>query len=452
MNSKIKHFYNNLTDKQILSLAILIATLITAITVIVYENKTAKDEELAENYTRAFGELVTYVNNIDAALGKVMLTGTPSKFISLAGEIYATAALAKGDLEKIPLTNMGAQNASKFLSQIGDYLLSLSDKTADGSSLREEDRETMLSLSGYSRNMRNTFNRMQSKLADGDLTLSALDRELSMELPEVKTDLRDVENLFSDFPTLIYDGPYSDHMQQKAPEMLQDNDARQITAAEACSIAAAFIGNKKAETQVTAEGYGNWETYGVVCKTPERRAYVEVTKTGGYVSLLLDSRTPSRSNISPDDAIDIAQDFLRGLGYNLKDRYYQRHGNLVQINFAAVQDEFTVYPDLIKVEVALDDGEITGYNAAGYLANHKARVLPGSLLSKDEIKTLANPALSVTNTGYAIIPLKSGNEAVCYEIAGTMDGRKYLVYIDVETGKEQDILLLLQDQNGTLTI
>lgn len=40
-------------------------------------------------------------------------------------------------------------------------------------------------------------------------------------------------------------------------------------------------------------------------------------------------------------------------------------------SFVPVQDDVWLYPDSIRIKVALDDGEITGFNAKDFLISHK---------------------------------------------------------------------------------
>ena len=39
----------------------------------------------------------------------------------------------------------------------------------------------------------------------------------------------------------------------------------------------------------------------------------------------------------------------------------------------------------------------------------------------------------------------------CLELKGTIDEMDFLVYVNAETGKEEDILLIVNTPNGTLT-
>ena len=65
----------------------------------------------------------------------------------------------------------------------------------------------------------------------------------------------------------------------------------------------------------------------------------------------------------------------------MKETYYLKQDGIVTINYAYKQDEVTVYPDLIKLKVALDNGEIMGIETKGYLNSHEKRKI-------DDIKSV----------------------------------------------------------------
>ena len=52
----------------------------------------------------------------------------------------------------------------------------------------------------------------------------------------------------------------------------------------------------------------------------------------------------------------------------------------------------------------------------------------------------------------AIIPTKWKTEILCYEFKGKVDDTEFLVYINADTGKEENILVILDTPNGTLTM
>ena len=54
--------------------------------------------------------------------------------------------------------------------------------------------------------------------------------------------------------------------------------------------------------------------------------------------------------------------------------------------------------------------------------------------------------------GLAIIPTEYQTEIFCWEFKGKVEDREFLVYINVDTGNEEDVLIILDTPNGTLTV
>ena len=110
------------------------------------------------------------------------------------------------------------------------------------------------------------------------------------------------------------------------------------------------------------------------------------------------------------------------------------------------------YPDLIKIGVALDSGEVVFVEAAGYLANHHIRTIDTPRYSVDEAETVLSDALKPKSVRRAIIPTTGNNEKHCYEFLCTgINDEEILVYINVSTLLEEQILIVLATDGGTLT-
>ena len=133
---------------------------------------------------------------------------------------------------------------------------------------------------------------------------------------------------------------------------------------------------------------------------------------------------------------------LRGIS-NMKATYYLKEGGIVTINYAYEQNGVTIYPDLIKVKVALDNGEILGVETSGYLNNHTERTFTKAKISIEEAKSKLNKSLEITSEGMAIIPTEWKTEILCYEFKGKIDDTDFLVYTNVETGREENILVII---------
>ena len=169
--------------------------------------------------------------------------------------------------------------------------------------------------------------------------------------------------------------------------------------------------------------------------------------------LFRSDRDVSEVKIYDNDAIEKGKTFLDKLGYkNMKETYSLRQSNIVTINYAFEENDILMYPDLIKVKVALDNGDILGVEAFGYLNVHTKRndLVPG--ITSEKAKEKLNKDLQIENERLAVIPLNNDKEVFCYEFKGKLEDREFLVYINAKTGEEEEILILLETEGGTLTI
>ena len=157
--------------------------------------------------------------------------------------------------------------------------------------------------------------------------------------------------------------------------------------------------------------------------------------------------------ISQDEANEKGKQFLNDHGFpNMKETYYLKQNGIVTINYAFIQDDVVVYSDLIKVKVALDNGEVLGIETTGFLNNHILRDVSNVKINKDEAKKFLNKNLDIMSEGLAIIPTEFKTEILCYEFKGKVDDREFLVYVNAENGREEDILIITNTPNGTLTV
>ena len=138
-------------------------------------------------------------------------------------------------------------------------------------------------------------------------------------------------------------------------------------------------------------------------------------------------------------------------GAMIGNRLFIDHGMGIVIGETAeIEDDVTIYPDLVKVKVALDDGEIVGLDAGAYYLNHHDRNIPEVSIDIDQARDVANHDMTIESERLALIP-KGENEALCYEFKGTFNDEQYIVYVNAQTGREEQILQLIQTENGTLT-
>ena len=109
-------------------------------------------------------------------------------------------------------------------------------------------------------------------------------------------------------------------------------------------------------------------------------AIISVSKKGGHIVLVNSTKNVDVEIISQEEANSIGQKFLETRGIsNMKPTYFIKQNGIVTINYAYTQSGVVVYSDLIKLKVALDDGEILGMETSGYLNSHTHHFSPHTI-------------------------------------------------------------------------
>ena len=140
------------------------------------------------------------------------------------------------------------------------------------------------------------------------------------------------------------------------------------------------------------------------------------------------------------------------------DTYYEINNGVCICNFAGEEDnadeeDVVLYTDLIKVSVAMDNGEILGFDARGYITNHTARDLSTPKITENQAAEKLSDSIRVFESNLCVIPSDGLNERYCYEFYCADDeGRQLLIYLNADTGEEEQILLLQIGSNGRLTV
>ncbi len=390
------------------------------------------------------------LNNISTNLEKTIYVSTPTMLSKLSAELWRESAGAKNSLSMLPTGNNAVNNIYKFLSQIGEFVMALERKSANGEQLTSEERERLKELYKFCNTLNEQINQMCHDMQNGNFSFEEVKTSLMNDNKDLKTagqSFDDTEQSMTDLPTLIYDGPFSDHLTQSKPKLLEG--LNQIDEKEALKIAKKICEKESSILTLSHEEDGNIPCY--VFKGD--KCTVAVTKYGGKPCYMLSSEFSGEMKIEYDKAVDNAKNFLDKIGYkNMRESYYFTDDGICTINFSAQVGEIVLYPDLIKVNVCLETGDIMSFDATGYISNHTDRNEFTINISKEKAINTLNDELTVIDTLVCIIPTEWNTEQLCYEIhCKTDNDQELLVYIDCQTGEEDNILILLYSDGGVLT-
>jgi germination protein YpeB len=384
------------------------------------------------DYKRAMNDLNVSVDNMETALNKAVYANTPTEQNGLAAKLMRESSVAKAASAVLPTSENSLSNVNKFITQVGDFSMALSNKISAGQKISEKEYGTMKQLEQYAKTLK-------KDLLDFNPDIGSA--EIAQEFDQTSED-------FTDFPSLIYDGPFSDHVLQMKARLTQGKS--EIAQGNAQNIAADFLRTTQDRLEHTQDTAGNMPTYNFTANSGAIR--VCVTKAGGYVATMQNSRDVVQENLDYAAALKKAEAFLSGRGIgDMKPSYYVINDGICTVNFASVQDRVVCYPDLIKVSVALDNGDIVGFNSTGYIMNHRDRTFSPKLTQAQAQKSVSSH-LKVQKGCMALIPTPGLNEVLCYEfLCSGQNGDQVLVYIDAADGYEEQILILQHSDNGVLT-
>lgn len=416
--------------------------------------------QLDNGYRQAFTELTTAAGELDAALEKVAYATTPSLFASLCTQAYAKALAAQTALGELPYGNVELEQTAAFFAKAGDYAMSMARGASGEGVCTDESRETLRGLAAAAGELSATLQALQLQLDGGVLSpedVAAAEARLAaaQEDGEPVTSgsaFQTVEADFPQVPTLIYDGPFSEHLSGRTPQMLEG--LPQVTEEEARRAAAAFAGLRAEVFTRTSDGAGNLPAWGFSALADGGELYVEITKQGGQVLQMLSSRPVGEAALSRKEGVEQAAAFLEEHGYrDMAPSYFLEGDGILTVHFAPVLDGVYCYPDLVKVGVALDNGDVVSFEAHGYLMKHGAREPAAPAVSADEAAERVDSSLTILSRQLALIPTGGEYEVLCHEFkCQNADGGHVLVYVNAATGQQERILLLLEDENGTLVI
>lgn len=422
--------------------------------------RRAKSLELyaRANTQHAFNELVTSLSEISNTLEKSVYITDPALEGALFTQMFGKAVTAQMAMGILPYSSQELEQTASFLSKVGDYACTLARTVGGNGGYSEEELENLTSLAETASIMAMNLQDMQSRIMSGALTMDEVYSAGAAagtgdgEAPMAGTVFESIEAEFPEMPTLIYDGPFSESLTSARPLYLEGK--RQVDQEKAKAVAAKLLGADEDAVEALGECGGKIPCWCFSCFINGGEYYISVTKQGGEVMSMLCSRLPGQAKFTAANGISIAENFISKLGIeNLQASYHIIENGILTVNFEHTEDGVICYPDLIKVGVALDTGVVMTYDAKGYVSAHHDRELPEVEITEDEARQTVPETLSIRSQSLALIPSEGGEERLCYELLCQSENKsRYIIYVNAVTGRQEKILILLEDEAGTLTI
>ena len=437
----MNNFLKNIKKKYIYGIIILLIIVSIIFGYLWYKERKNYTIAVHNKYNLALYELTDYVHDVENYLAKAMITSTSEHAAETLSKVWREANLAQVYLSELPVSSTEFSNTAKFLNQVSEYSYSLSRKSIYGEELSQEDLDNLEKLHNYSAELKNILDQLCTDMNEGRISWDELTKTTEISFAQQvdnlsATTFSNLDENFGDYAGLIYDGAFSEHMESVEKKGLVGEE---INEEKAKQIVTEFIGNDRI-LEINSTGLitnGDIEVYNFNIKIkdgePNNPMTISIAKIGGHIVNMNYNRTVNTEVISQEQANNIGKEFLnlRGI-YDMKETYYLKEGGIVTINYAYEQDGVVIYTDLIKLKIALDNGEIMGMETTGYLNNHTQRNIPQAKITMEDAKEKLNKRLELTSEGLAIIPTEWKTEIFCYEFKGKINDTDFLVYVNAE--------------------
>lgn len=421
------------------------------------EYSLKKEAELrAENqYQRAFQEVVYHVDSLAQELGKAAVSGSLLQTQKALADAWRHTESARSGLGQLPVGTIQLSTTEDFLSHVASFTYTLSQRGDYGSGLSDREWTILRDLREQAGFAAEELAGLGSSIASGRLRWTDVqrqsmataamrpERERTQGLPsnQVTKGLKMLEDGMTRFPTPDFEGVIPPP-RKKLPTI----PGPTISTDEAIKIAMDFLGysvTEGAKGQVIATIPSEPETYRVEVVPPRgsvRRAWVEVSVRGGRVLWMYADSPIGAQSVTPAMAVNIAKEFLDNRGFqHMREITRRDYQGVCAVGFAYEQNGVLVYPDYVVVRVALDDGRVDGFEGTNYQVFHKIRPFKEPAISEAEAREGLNSRLTVTGSRLAVILDDFYQEKLVYEFKCQLDKETYLVYINAETGKEEEV-------------
>lgn len=420
---------------------------------------------LQGRYNKELYDLIGNIQNIDSDLSKVEITSSYEQSVLLFSEIWRQAASAADKVNSLPVEHSAISDTSKFLSQLSDFSYALLKIETNDEKLSDEEMKNLNVLKDNALKLTDSLYSLQKEIEEGKMKWTDITYKGGKIFENAQTNL--INQKFSEmnkqvekYPVLIYDGPFSENVLNIEPRILKQNE---ITQDEAKEKITKLFGSDKINS---IESYSEKEEgqipsypFKVKLNNSDKKSeiYMDISKNGGYIIYMLNTRAVSQPKLDIEDAIDKGLKYLNSLGYkDMIPSFSQRNDNILTINYVFVKrsekTNIVVYPDQVNVKIALDDGEIIGLESKKYLVAHTERNIASPKISLDEAKSKISQNINIKAVRLAVIPLLSMKEIFCYEFIGVKDDKKFIIYINAENGNEENILQIIDTEGGELAM
>ncbi len=402
------------------------------------------------NAQRSFYDFVGYVDNMETNMSKFFVATDEKGQQKILTSLTVQSNLADAALAELPIKDESKYLTSKYINQVGDYAKYLNNRLIDGYLLTEEEINNMKELYKINLNLKNVLSDLSSRINE-NYDFSALSKNDANDI--IISQFNEMESNAKEYPSMIYDGAFSDGLDRKQARGIIGEDVTELEAVEIYKNLFSRYGIEKIEVTGMVENRGI-DCYNIISQTKENgEIFAQISKQGGKLIMFNAYKDCEGLNVGEEESVVIAEEFITSLGIaDMTCVWSYTTGSTAYLNFAYDGGGIVAYPDLIKVKVCRERGIVSGYDADEYYMNHTERSIKEPKYTLNDAYEKVSKELEIRSSAVAIIPTGGGNEKLVYEFVGDYNGESYYVYIDANTLTQADIFKVVNTDQGRLLI
>lgn len=399
------------------------------------------------NYQRAFHELAFHIDQIEDRLGATLAMNTRRQLTPSLADVWRVTSLAQEEIGQLPLSSLNIDGTQEFLYKLGKFTNRTSIRDLDKEPLTDKEYETLKELYNHSQKIRSELRKSQAMmLSRGDRWLN-IDEELQASTEKMDNSVvnnLEVMNKSVEGISETEWGAGLASIEDLNVELKKALNGKKISKNEAEEIAKNYLEmDHQVPMQITESGDGlDYPVYTAIVDDPDHETHyhMDISKMGGEPIWFLQDRQINDQNISLNEAAEKAKKYLEQKGKkNMQLVDSKQYDSVGMLEFTYVQDNVRVYTDSIILQVALDDGDVLGYEAKDYLLHHKNRHIKEPKLTKEEARKSLNPRVEVMEDHLALIQNDLKDEVLCYEFIGVIEKDTYRIFINADDGEEEKV-------------
>ncbi|MGE6258858.1 germination protein YpeB [Heyndrickxia sporothermodurans] len=398
------------------------------------------------NYQRAFHDLAYQMDTLHDKIGTTLAMNSRKSLSPALADVWRLTSEAHSSVGQLPLTLLPFNKTEEFLSKIGNFSYRTAVRDLDKEPLSNDEYGTLKKLYSQSTNIQNELRKVQHLALKNNLRW--MDVEMALATGKEAAD----NTIIDGFKTVDKTVKGYDESNMSDPSLVSFQKNNQnfekasgetISKQRAIQLAKNYTNiTKPTKVKVTQNGKGaQYGFYSVtLADSKGNEANIDLTKKGGHPIYFIDRRDITKQKLSLNDGMNQAVKFLKENNFNKMEAYETTQYDAVGVySFAIKEQGVFIYPETLKVKIALDNGQVIGFTAQDLLLNKKPRTIAKPKITKKAARGFINPKLNVMEDHLAIIANDLGKEVLCYEFYGTLNNDTYRIFINAENGNEEKV-------------